>query len=97
MNAKILSARLSIWSDDGASSSPLWDDNGGAPDGNLWILPEGTIEGGKTVEGYLVTGYTGAVMTLRKATREFCGFSSRREAYCLDREVAEEICNAENT
>ena len=66
-----------------------WDDNGGLPDGDMYLLPlsEVTPFEGMTIEdGFIVHQYTEW-----NNYDNWCGFSSRNVAYTLDRETADAI------
>ena len=66
-----------------------FDDNGGYPDGNMYLLPLAEVdpfEGMKIVSGFVVHGYSGPANY-----HDYCGFSSRDVAYTTNRETAEAI------
>lgn len=66
-----------------------WDDNGGEPDGDMWLLPLDDVtpfDGMTTVRGYVVHAYRSDA-----GYTDFCGFSSRDVAYTVSGETAEAI------
>ena len=86
---------LVLFSEDELSTQPFgtFNDNGGEPDGNLYLLPRDEIEafeGMKVVTGYIIHGYTEP-----NNYRDYCGFSSRDVAYTTDAETAESIASDE--
>ncbi len=71
----------------------IFDDNGGEPDGDMWLLPLDEVTpfpGMEVVDGFIVDGYTS-----NAGYHSFCGFSSRDVAYTLDRDVADAIAQDE--
>lgn len=88
---KIERAKLVVFSKDQLDTQPYgtWDDNGGEPDGDLWLLPLDEVEpfeGMDVVDGYIVHAYSGDANY-----HHFCGFSSRDVAYTIDEETAKAI------
>jgi len=87
----IKSVKLVIFDKDalGTQEWGTWDDNGGPPDGDMWLLPLDEVDpfdGMTVVDGWEVTPYTEP-----SNYWSWCGFSSRNVAYTLDREAAEAI------
>lgn len=70
-----------------------WDDNGGEPDGDCYLLPlSDTVpfEGMEVVDGFIVHAYTEP-----NNYSDWCGFSSRNVAYTTDEDTANAIANDE--
>jgi hypothetical protein len=66
-----------------------WDDNGGEPDGSLWLALEEDLRknsGVTLVDGFAVTPYRGGVLR-----GQFCGWGSRNLALALTRADAEDL------
>lgn len=88
---EIEATKLVVFSPDQLSTQPhgTWDDNGGEPDGDMWLLPLSEVtpfEGMEVEDGFIVHQYTSA-----NNYSNWCGFSSRNVAYTLDRETADAI------
>lgn len=94
---EIEAAKLVLFTPDQLSTQPegTWDDNGGEPDGFLWLLPLDQVEpfeGMVVVDGYIVHGYSSEFKPNNLAL--FCGFSSRGAAYTTRLEEAQAIAEA---
>jgi hypothetical protein len=70
-----------------------WDDNGGEPDGDLYLLPLADVvefPGMKVVDGFQVDAYSET-----NNYENWCGFSSRNVAYTTEPVTAQAIENDE--
>lgn len=66
-----------------------WDDNGGEPDGDMFLLPLSDVhafDGMEVVSGYEVLAYSSP-----NNYSDWCGFSSRNVAYTTDKDTADAI------
>jgi len=96
---RIESAKLVTFSPDLLSTQPngTWDDNGGEPDGERYLLPLDDVvpfADMDILDGYIVHAYSGDA-GYWSGYWCFCGFSSRDVAYTTDRETAEAIAHDE--
>lgn len=85
--------KLAMFTVESLQTQPFgtWDDNGGLPDGDMYLLPldeVNSFEGMKIEDGFSVK-YTGT----KNKYKNWCGFSSRKIAYTLDFDTAKEIYN----
>ena len=92
---EIEKAKLVLFNKKELSTQPFktWDDNGGEPDGDCYLLPlTNTIpfEGMEVVNGFIVHAYTES-----SNYRNWCGFSSHNVAYTTDEDTAVAIANDE--
>jgi len=97
---QIEAAKLVLFTDEQATQQAdrpeqeiSWDDNGGEPDGDMYLLPLSDVtpfDGMEVVDGFIVHGYTESSNYVY-----WCGFSSRDVAYTTSRETAETIASDE--
>jgi len=91
MKVEIQQAKLVKFAKSQLQTQPwgTWDDNGGEPDGDLYLLPLREVKEFDEMEivpGFIVYAYSEDANYC-----DFCGFSSRDVAYTTRPETAEAI------